>query len=184
MQLEKELAMRSLLTILIMGAAITTPGCSDDNAKGITGDGTELVCGETGVIHSIDEDPDSGAVDVSDYCLSEINKYRSQAGLAPYFLKSTAADAQCCQATEAKMAAEMGGHANNGCGWQAQGFCGGGRNPDGTVKASIDWCPRLFFEEGPTGGHYQAMMEPTPRAVMCSFYAVSRDKHSIVVNYY
>jgi len=28
------------------------------------------------------------------------------------------------------------------------------------------------------------MMDPTPRAVMCSFYAVSRDRHSVVVDYY
>jgi hypothetical protein len=60
MQLKKELAKQSLITFLIIGAVITTQGCSDDNTNGITGDGTALVCGETGVIHSIDEDPDSG----------------------------------------------------------------------------------------------------------------------------
>jgi hypothetical protein len=133
-------------------------------------------------------DPDTGAVDVSTYCLGLINGYRSQKGLAPYYLHSQTTEAVCCQAAEAKTAAETGGHANGGCGWKAQGFCGGGRNPNGTVKASVDWCPKLFFQEGPAvppgANHYTAMMETTPRGVMCSFYGVSRDKHSIVVNYY
>jgi hypothetical protein len=55
-------------------------------------------------------------------------------------------------------------------------------------KASMDWCPRMFFAEGPATppdtNHYTAMMEENPRGIMCSFYGVSRDKHSIVVNYY
>jgi hypothetical protein len=146
--------------------------------------GAGVTCAKSGLLHAMSEDPDSGAVDVSEHCLKQINGYRAKAGLTPYFLKSTAPDAVCCQADEAKTAALTGGHVNGGCGWQAQGFCGGGRNPNGTVQASVDWCPRLFFEEGPNGGHYQAMMEVKPRAVMCSFYAVSRDRHSVVVNYY
>lgn len=133
-------------------------------------------------------DPDSGAVDVSAHCLGVINGYRSQKGLAPYYLQSTSAQAVCCQAGEAKTAAETGGHADGGCGWKAQGFCGGGRNPNGTAKASVDWCPKLFYQEGPavppSSNHYTAMMETAPRGIMCSFYGVSRDKHSVVVNYY
>lgn len=154
-------------------------------SSGTTGSGQPtLTCDGVGPVYPMADDPDTGAVDVSEYCLGRINYYRAKEGLAPYFLKSTTPEARCCQAAEAKTAAEIGGHADGGCGWQSQGFCGGGRNPDGNVKASVDWCPRLFFEEGPTGGHYQAMMKTEPRAVMCSFYAVSRDKHSIVVNYY
>jgi hypothetical protein len=167
----------------LLSLLVVAQGC-EDNDDQPAGDGTGLVCAESGVIHTIDEDPDVGAVDISEYCLGQINSYRSKQGLAAFFLQSTTPEAQCCQATEAKIAAEIGGHASNGCGWQAQGFCGGGRNPNGTVKASVDWCPRLFFQEGPSGGHYQAMMDPKPRGVMCSFYAVSRDQHSIVVNYY
>jgi hypothetical protein len=144
-----------------------------------------LMCtADVGMIYPMSADPDSGAVDVSEYCLGLINGYRSKMGLAPYFLHSTTPEAMCCQAAEAKSAAVSGGHVNGGCGWSGQGFCGGGRNPNGTVKASVDWCPRLFFEEGPAGGHYQGMMDPKPKGVMCSFYAVSRDRHSIVVNYY
>jgi hypothetical protein len=145
-------------------------------------------CAGVGQIQAMSADPETGAVDVSEYCLGAINGYRSQKGLPPYYLQSTTTQAVCCQAAEAKTAAETGGHANGGCGWKAQGFCGGGRNPDGTVKASVDYCPRLFFGEGPAtppnSNHYTAMMEPDPRGVMCSFYGVSRDRHAIVVNYY
>ncbi len=147
-----------------------------------------LMCKGAVQIQAMSADPDVGAVDVSEYCLGVINGYRAQKGLEPYFLHSTTAEATCCQASEAKTAAETGGHANGGCGWKAQGFCGGGRNPNGTAQASVDWCPKLFFQEGPavppSANHYTAMMETAPRGVMCSFYAVSRDKHSIVVNYY
>ena len=184
---------------------LVTAGCGDGSKSGSVGDGgtnsdlpttstgdsgnvgsdhVGLTCPNVGPLYSMRDDPNTGAVDVSDYCLGRINYYRATAGLAPHFLKSTAPEAVCCQAAEAKTAAEIGGHANGGCGWQAQGFCGGGRNPNGNVQGSVDWCPRLFFEEGPTGGHYQAMMGVNPRAIMCSFYAVSRDQHSIVVNYY
>jgi hypothetical protein len=183
------------------GGGTTTGGASGSNGNGSgagasgtggsgtgTGTGTGaagLMCtADVGMIFPMSADPDSGAVDVSEYCLGLINGYRSKMGLAPYFLHSTTPEAMCCQAAEAKSAAVSGGHVNGGCGWSGQGFCGGGRNPNGTVKASVDWCPRLFFEEGPTGGHYQGMMDPKPKGVMCSYYAISRDKHSIVVNYY
>ncbi len=154
--------------------------------------GTQTLVGPTctgvGQIQPMTADPDVGAVDVSEYCLGLVNGYRAQKGLRPYYLHSTTAQAACCQAAEAKTAAEIGGHANGGCGWKAQGLCAGGRNPDGTVKASLDRCPKLFFEEGPAqppnSNHYTAMMEENPRGIMCSFYGVSRDKHSIVVNYY
>lgn len=145
-------------------------------------------CSSAGPIQAMTADPDTGAVDVSAYCLEIINGYRSQKGLAPYYLHSTSIEAACCQAAEAKTAAEAGGHANGKCGWKAQGFCGGGRNPNGTVQGSVDWCPKLFYQEGPaapgSANHYTAMMEEKPRGIMCSFYGVSRDKHSIVVNYY
>lgn len=188
----------STVVLMLSAAACSDSGTDDSAGGGVAGGGTgetvssgtgssgqpTLTCDGVGPVYLMADDPDTGAVDISEYCLGRINYYRAKEGLQPYFLKSTTPEALCCQAAEAKTAAEIGGHANGGCGWQAQGFCGGGRNPDGNVQASVDWCPRLFFEEGPTGGHYQGMMGVTPRAVMCSYYAVSRDKHSIVVNYY
>jgi hypothetical protein len=165
---------------------VAAPGTS--TVAGTSTSAAGLTCAGVGQIQPMAADPDTGAVDVSDYCLGVINGYRAQKGLKPYYLHSTTAEAVCCQAAEAKTAAETGGHANGKCGWSAQGLCAGGRNPNGTVQASMDWCPRLFFEEGPatppSANHYTAMMEEKPRGIMCSFYGVSRDRHSIVVNYY
>jgi hypothetical protein len=165
----------------------TGPGTTPTAGTG-TGTTAGPTCAGVGQVHPMAADPNTGAVDVSEYCLGLINGYRAQKGLKPYYLHSTTTEAVCCQAAEAKTAAETGGHASGGCGWSAQGFCGGGRNPNGTVKGSMDWCPRLFFEEGPaapgSANHYTAMMEEKPRGIMCSFYGVSRDKHSVVVNYY
>ena len=172
--------------VAISPVSTVTPGIGTLPGTGTAVTG--LTCTGVGSVQAMSADPDTGAVDVSEYCLGVINGYRSQKGLAPYYLQSKAPEAICCQAAEAKTAAETGGHANGGCGWKAQGFCGGGRNPNGTVKASVDYCPKLFYQEGPAvppnSNHYTAMMEPSPRGVMCSFYGVSRDKHSIVVNYY
>lgn len=170
----------------------TTASTGPTSSTGPAGSTVTAAAGPTctgvGQVQAMSADPDTGAVDVSEYCLGLINGYRSKEGLAPYYLQSKTTEAVCCQAAEAKTAAETGGHFSGGCGWKAQGFCGGGRNPDGTVKASVAYCPKLFYQEGPAvppgANHYTAMMEPAPRGVMCSFYGVSRDKHSVVVNYY
>ena len=174
-------AVGSVTTTVTAGPVTTT----------ITGTSTSTtgpMCAGVGQVQAMSADPDTGAVDVSEYCLGLINGYRAQKGLKPYYLHSTAAEAVCCQAAEAKTAAETGSHASGKCGWQSQGLCAGGRNPDGTVQASMDWCPKMFFAEGPAtppgANHYTAMMEEKPRGIMCSFYGVSRDRHSIVVNYY
>ena len=149
---------------------------------------TGPTCAVVGQVQAMTADPNTGAVDVSEYCLELINGYRAQKGLKPYYLHSTAATDVCCQAAEAKTVAESGKHENGKCGWQSQGLCAGGRNPDGTVQGSMDWCPKLFYREGPatppSTNHYTAMMEEKPRGIMCSFYGMSRDRHSIVVNYY
>lgn len=166
------------------GASAADAGAPFDGAFDASFDGAGLACGDAGTLATMSADPDAGAVDVASYCLTLINGYRAKQGLAPYWLQDTSASAMCCAVAEAERAAIAQGHVNGGCGWKSQGFCGGARNPDGTVKASMDWCPKLFYQEGPTGGHYQAMMRPEPRGIMCSFYALSRDKHAIVVDYY
>jgi hypothetical protein len=186
----------SMLLVAILGSVIACSS-SDPGAGGGTHDagdadlsfdasydGAGLVCADAGTLAPMAADPDVGPVDVASYCLTLINGYRAKEGLAPYWLRDTSASAMCCAVQEAEQAAISQGHVNGGCGWTSQGFCGGGRNSDGTVKASMDWCPKLFYQEGPSGGHYQAMMRPEPRGIMCSFYALSRDEHAIVVDYY
>lgn len=174
-----------------IGAALATTvalagsGCADDDSGRIYAPEDYVrTCAGLGPVYTMAADPDVGAIDVSAYCLEQINWYRAMEGLEPYWLEDTSDAAMCCASSEAKLAAAVAGHANGNCGWVSQGFCGGGRNPDGTAAASTEWCPRLFFEEGPSGGHYQAMMRTEPRGIMCSYYALSRDSHAIVVNYY
>lgn len=195
------LARITAVLVAVQIAACGSGGGSDSSASPtvaagpvtttVTGTSTSTtgpMCAGVGQVQAMSADPDTGAVDVSEYCLGLINGYRAKKGLKSYYLHSTTAEAVCCQAAEAKTAAETGSHVDGKCGWQSQGLCAGGRNPDGTVQASMDWCPKLFFAEGPAtppgANHYTAMMEEKPRGIMCSFYGVSRDRHSIVVNYY
>ncbi len=181
-------------TVLTMAGCAVDP-VSDpefDELSGIEEEEGELVdnlsagkvCGaDVGTIWGISKDPNSGAVDVSQPCLNKINEYRKTKNLKPYWLRT---GKECCESREAKAAAIKDGHALLGCGGTSysQAYCGGGRNPNGTVAKSVPWCPKLIFDEGPTGGHYQAMMRTAPRAISCSYYAINRDKHAILINYY
>ncbi len=135
----------------------------------------------------LEEDPDVGYIDITAFCVAEINTYRVMDGLEPYTVR---ADGLCCSAREAHQAL-IDGTSHNGdyCDWAAQGAAGGGRNPNGTAQASVEWVPRLFYQEkGDTfeesGGHYQAMMRTETREVACGWYAESRDNHRVVVNYW
>jgi hypothetical protein len=187
------LSIASLAVLTMAGCAIDpapdpdhdeVSDIQDQEGEPVESVSSALSCSGVGAIQTMASDPDTGAIDVGSYCLGEINKYRATKNLVPYTLRPRTAANICCEDKEAKSAAQIGDHANGGCGWQAQGFCAGGRNPDGTAKKSTWWCPKLFFNEGPAGGHYQAMMRPATRQISCSFYAVSRDKHSVVVDYY
>lgn len=169
------------------GASEPEPG-TDAGSVRDAGDGTGSVpaegpmCDEVGAFATMESDPDSGFVDISDFCLAEINSYRAMEGLEPFTLRQ---DRQCCSALEARQAVrDDTAHNGDFCDWAAQGACGGGRGERGTVEASVAWCPRLFYREGPEGGHYRAMMRPEPREIQCGYYARDRDKHSILVNYW
>jgi len=131
------------------------------------------------------DDPYCGYVDVGEHAVNEINKYRAKKGLAPFV---RGIEFELCAAREARLAVQNGAfHWNDGCDWGSQGAAGGGRGGDdsnGTVQKSIDWVPYLFYQEGPSGGHYQAMMTDRSRRVAIGYYAIDRDHHGIVVNYY
>ncbi|MDO5975284.1 CAP domain-containing protein [Flavivirga jejuensis] len=149
------------------------------------GDGNpENLC-NNGEMQLMVDDPYCGYVDVGEYGLNQINEYRSMHGLPPYV---RAIEYELCAAREARLAVENDvSHWSDGCGWKSQGAAGGGRGGDtsnGTVEKSIWWVPKLFYEEGPDGGHYQAMMEERSRAVAIGYYAIDRDRHGVVVNYY
>lgn len=151
-------------------------------------DGSDVpaTCGEI-ELAPLDDDPDQGYIDVTEFCLELINEYRAMEGLEPYTMH---ADGVCCSAQEAHQAWLNDTHHNGDyCDWVAQGAAGGGRNPNGTARASMEWVPKLFYQEmGDTfeesGGHYQAMMRPEPRGIACGWYGADRDNHRVVVNYW
>ncbi|WP_299554208.1 CAP domain-containing protein [Seonamhaeicola sp.] len=149
------------------------------------GDGNpENLCAD-GAMQLMADDPYCGYVDVGEFAVNLINEYRAKHNLPPYV---RAIEYELCAAREARLAVENGvPHWNDGCGWRSQGSTGGGRGGDdssGTVEKSVAWVPKLFYQEGPNGGHYQAMMEKRSRGVAVGYYAIDRDSHRIVVNYY
>ena len=156
----------------LVGEAPDGPG----NPEGLCNDG---------LMQWMPDDPYCGYVDVGAYATNQINSYRALHDLPPYV---RAVEYELCAAREARLALENGTvHWSDGCGWKSQGAAGGGRggdDSDGTVQRSVWWVPKLFYEEGPDGGHYQAMMEERSRGVAVGYYAIDRDSHVIVVNYY
>ncbi len=142
------------------------------------------ICNDGAMLLMID-DPYCGYVDVGEYGTNRINEFRTLHGLPPFV---RAVEYELCAAREARLALENGTvHWSDDCGWVSQGAAGGGRGGDdseGSVEKSVWWVPKLFYEEGPDGGHYQAMMTERSRGVAVGYYAIDRDHHVIVVNYY
>lgn len=149
------------------------------------GEGNPLNICNNGKMQLMADDPYCGYVDVGEYATNRINEFRALHGLPPFV---RAVEYELCAAREARLALENGTvHWSDGCGWVSQGAAGGGRggdDSDGSVEKSIWWVPKLFYEEGPEGGHYQAMMTERSRGVTAGYYALDRDHHVIVINYY
>ncbi len=81
-----------------------------------------LTCDEV-ELAPLDEDPDQGFIDVSDFCVAEINTYRAMEGLEPYTVYE---EGRCCSALEARQAwIEDTHHNGDFCDWQSQGAAGG-----------------------------------------------------------
>ncbi|MEM7187444.1 MAG: CAP domain-containing protein [Bacteroidota bacterium] len=167
-----EAEVQSRLTTSLVGERPDGPGNPDS------------ICND-GVMQLMADDPYCGYVDVGEYATNRINEFRSMHDLPPFV---RAVEHELCAAREARLALENGTvHWSDGCGWRSQGSAGGGRGGDeseGTVEKSVWWVPKLFYEEGPEGGHYQAMMTERSRGVAVGYYAIDRDSHVIVVNYY
>ena len=167
-------------SLLLLGA------CGEEDGGTGTDPGVVSECSDI-TLAPLEEDPDQGYIDITELCLEEINSYRAMENLEPYTIKQ---DGLCCSAQEAHQALLDDTHHNGDyCDWSAQGAAGGGRSPNGTAAKSVEWVPKLFWQEkGDTfeesGGHYQAMMRPETREIACGFYASDRDTHRIVVNYW
>jgi hypothetical protein len=143
--------------------------------------------GYTGPIYAMSTNPASGGVDVGSHCLTQVNYYRRLKNLAPYTLKPLTTTQKCCLIAEAKAAVDYKrAHFMARClsGSPSQGAGGGGRGGTGTVRDAVTWVPKLFYQEGASGGHYQAMKRPQTRQFTCSYYAKDRYKHAILLNWY
>ena len=138
-----------------------------------------------GVIQPMADDATCGYADIGGYCLEQINYWRAQEGLAPFVRLE---EFEACAAREARLALEAGrSHFSDGCGWRAQASSGGGRGGEGsngTIEKSVWWLPKLIFDEGPAGGHYQGMMTERVRGVACGYFSRNREEHRIIINYY
>ncbi|MEM7324655.1 MAG: hypothetical protein AAF531_16310 [Actinomycetota bacterium] len=138
-----------------------------------------------GVIQPMADDKACGYADIGGYCLEQINYWRAQEGLEPFVRLE---EFEACAAREARLALDAGRpHYSDNCGWRAQASSGGGRGGDGsagTIEKSVWWLPKLIFDEGPEGGHYQGMMTERVRGVSCGYFARNRDEHRIIINYY
>ncbi len=131
------------------------------------------------------DDASCGYADIGGYCLEQINHWRAQKGLQPFVRLE---EFEACAAREARLALEAGKpHFSDDCGWRAQASSGGGRGGEGsagTIEKSVWWLPKLIFDEGPDGGHYQGMMTERVRGVSCGYFSRNRDEHRIIINYY
>jgi uncharacterized protein YkwD len=127
------------------------------------------------------------AQDDYEFCVSETNRFRAQAGQPPV-ARAQALEAFATEgAREDHESATPHGHfqrtggggvafAENACpgwlGWFVQG----------SVQATVANCLAAFYSEGPGGGHYDNMMGPYA-TVGCGWYIDANESITIVQNF-
>jgi hypothetical protein len=102
---------------------------------------------------------------VAQLCVDEINRYRSSLGLSPL---QRAADREACANGQIADDARSGKwHGSfGGCGEALQNEC---MSSPASREDMIKGCLRGMWNEGPGGGHYEAMKSST-KTVWCGFY--------------
>ncbi len=113
---------------------------------------------------------------VAQLCVDEINRYRATLGLRPLV---RAADKEACADGQIRDDAQSGHwHGSYGrCGESLQNECSS--SPTGQADF-IKGCLRGMWNEGPGGGHYEAMKNPTVTKVWCGFHTTpSGDRWSV-----
>jgi hypothetical protein len=108
---------------------------------------------------------DNGNGSVAQLCVDEINRYRSTLGLRPL---ERAADREACANGQIEQDARSGKwHGSfGGCGEALQNEC---MSSPTSREGMIKGCLRDMWNEGPGGGHYEAMKSSTSK-VWCGFY--------------
>ncbi len=112
-------------------------------------------------------------------CLAEINKYRASINVKP--LQRWRA-IELCTDNEAHSDSQTGQpHSAFGtCQEGEQCECPGW---DGAPETAIVGCLKMMWDEGPGGGHHDAMADPTNAIVSCGFYQMGDGGLWAVQNY-
>jgi hypothetical protein len=103
---------------------------------------------------------------VAQLCVDEINRYRATLGLRAL---ERAADREGCADKQIRDDATSGKwHGTFGaCGEALQNECNSSPTPKDKM---IKGCLQGMWNEGPGGGHYEAMKNPSVTKVWCGFY--------------
>jgi hypothetical protein len=110
--------------------------------------------------------PTNDASDVAQLCVDEINRHRATLGLRPL---ERARDRESCADKQIRDDASSGKwHGSFGsCNESLQNECNSSPTPkDQFIKG----CLQGMWNEGPGGGHYEAMKNPSVTKVWCGFY--------------
>jgi len=153
----------------VVGCACVLVACTSDTSSLAGRDGTSSSggerAGETGEAATTSSDGST-----ADLCVSTINEYRRAKGLAPYVRW---AEAETCSDGQAKSDGQTSSaHGAFGrCGELAQNECPGWPGPP---EQMIPKCLAAMMDEGPGGGHHDAMMSRRYTKVACGFATTAR----------
>jgi hypothetical protein len=150
-------------------ACAACAGCGEDpssldsrhtTASGTSGSGTSG--GDTTGTSGTASTNDGSAADV---CVATINQFRATKGLSP--LARWSATEACADGQAANDGSTNAAHGAFGkCGEVAQNECPGWPAPAATT---IPKCLQAMWNEGPGGGHYEAMSSRLYTKVACGF---------------
>lgn len=162
-----------LSLFLPLGACGDEPGTLDRQRSNTSGSvGSSGSSGDPGSSSGSTTSGSSGTASSSgttaeEICVATMNEYRKAAGLAPY---ARWAENETCTASQAASdgALRQPHGAFGKCGENAQTECPGWPGPPGTM---IPKCLKSMMDEGPGGGHHDAIVNPKYTKVSCGFAA-------------
>jgi hypothetical protein len=114
-----------------------------------------------------------------DLCVSEINRYRAAIGVAP--VRRWRATEACTDDEARRDGVSKKAHGAFGsCEEWEQCECPGW---DGPAETLVVGCLKAMWDEGPGGGHHDAMANPQNRFVSCGFHDAADGSLWAIQNY-